>query len=140
MNHASGLTFNERTRNVSDYVQLGHSQSIIEVETKVHDDKLVGTEQLPPLAREGKIFIPSADRNVETHQGMNSVYDFNLVTKRLYSEVVSGVPELITLRRGVGGKDSITTSVECVDKFGLGNVNINKEGIPTSLDAMVGMP
>ncbi len=125
-------------RNVSDSGNLTNNK----VETtlnKVHGFKLDVTEKLPLHAREEISFL-SADINVETQHGVNTLNDFNLGTKRLYSEVVRGMPEYSTARKEVGGNVNATTPVESVEIFGPGNVNINQEHNAISLVEMVGMP
>ena len=118
--------------------QFGYCNLILKIEAKKDLSKARGynldvTGQLPLLAIEVQKSVVSAG-NVKV------VNAFNLATKRLYSEVVSGVPERFTFRKDLGGNDNVTTTVKSVGKFGPGNVNVNKEGIITSLDEMVGMP
>lgn len=109
----------------------------------VHGCKVDVTEDLPLYARKKEEFVVSADINVETQQGVNSVNDFNLGTKLLCSDVVSGMPEYFTARKEDGEIDNATTPVspvESVNKFSPGNVNINQDDTAISLDEMVGMP
>ena len=119
--------------------QIDYCNLILKIEaakdlSKVRGYNLDVTEQLPLLVREEQKCVVSAENIVKV------VNAFNLATNRLYSEVVSGVPERFTFRKDLGGNDNVTTTVESVDKFGPGNVNVNKGGIMTSLDEMIGMP
>lgn len=129
----NGRTCFERNVNDSKLLERSH---LIDTEAdatlrEVHDYKVDVTEDFPLHTREEEKVVLSADTN------LNSVNEFNFCPKRLYSEVVSGMPEYFTVRKEVGEIDNSTTPV---DKFGPGTVNINQKDTAFSLDEMVGLP